>query len=91
MGFHAAVSNPSLFIYHSDFATVYVLIYVDDKFVTASNSALITDFLSALHSSFPAKDLGMLHYLLGIQVARTSTGLFLSQSRYISELLCAPT
>lgn len=55
LGFHAAVSNPSLFIYHSNSATVYVLIYVDDKVVTASNSAHITDFIYSCVLPFQSK------------------------------------
>ena len=43
--------------------------------------------MSKLSSEFAMKDLGPLNYFLGIAVNRTSTGLFLSQQRYASELL----
>ena len=33
------------------------------------------------------KDLGDLHYFLSIQVIRTSVGIFLSQQKYVADLL----
>ncbi|KAI5313268.1 hypothetical protein L3X38_042442 [Prunus dulcis] len=38
-----------------------------------------------LHSTL--KDLGPLHYFLGLEVQRSSTGLFLSQAKYATDLL----
>lgn len=77
----------STLISTSTFIT-YVLVYVDDIIVTASNSHHITTLISSLHNRFALKDLGHLHYFLGIQVAKTSAGgLLLTQSKYISDLL----
>ncbi|KAF5447193.1 hypothetical protein F2P56_032762, partial [Juglans regia] len=87
LGFHASASDSSLFILSHSSDSIYVLVYVDDIVVTASTTSLITDFILALRQSFPVKDLGVLHYFLGIQVSRNSSGLFLSQHRYIANLL----
>ena len=43
--------------------------------------------IQALTTEFDITDLGSLHYFLGIQITHTSTSLFLSQSKYIEELL----
>ncbi|XP_057544445.1 uncharacterized mitochondrial protein AtMg00810-like [Amaranthus tricolor] len=43
--------------------------------------------MSKLSSEFSMKDLDPLNYFLGIAVNSTSTGLFLSQQRYASEIL----
>ncbi|XP_021804292.1 uncharacterized protein LOC110748646, partial [Prunus avium] len=40
-----------------------------------------------LGALFPVKDLGPLHYSLGLKVQRSSTGLFLSQAKYATNLL----
>ncbi|XP_068336480.1 uncharacterized mitochondrial protein AtMg00810-like [Pyrus communis] len=40
-----------------------------------------------LSSLFPVKDLGPLHYFLGIEVKRSSSGILLSQTKYILDLL----
>ena len=44
--------------------------------------------ISKLHSLYPLKDLGTLHFFLGIEAKHTTTGaLLLSQSKYITNLL----
>lgn len=65
----------------------YVLIYVDCIMVTTSKPSLITEFISALSLSFPVKDLGALHYFLGLEVHCDATDLYMSQAKYISDLL----
>ncbi|CAN6580831.1 unnamed protein product [Malus baccata var. baccata] len=54
---------------------------------TGSATAAITDVIQALAQEFDIKDLGLLHYFLGIQITYHSTGLFLSQAKYITDLL----
>nr|GEV82250.1 hypothetical protein [Tanacetum cinerariifolium] len=43
--------------------------------------------IQSLHSEFAMADLSSLNYFLGISVQRTSTGMFLIQSKYVEELL----
>lgn len=40
-----------------------------------------------LHSQFNMKDLGELHYFLGIEVSRNDEGIFISQRKYTMDLL----
>ncbi|RVW54053.1 Retrovirus-related Pol polyprotein from transposon RE1 [Vitis vinifera] len=65
----------------------YVLVYVDDILVTGSDTAAITSLIAQLNSEFSLKDLGKVHYFLGIQVSHTNNGLHLSQTKYIRDLL----
>lgn len=60
---------------------------MDDIIITGSNSAFVDSIITQLQSLFALKDLGLLHYFLGIQVHRTPTGLILFQSKYIQDLL----
>jgi hypothetical protein len=46
-----------------------------------------TNLLQQLDREFPIKDMGCLHYFLGIEVHASSSGLLLSQRKYIQELL----
>jgi len=43
---------------------MYLLIYVDDIIITASDPAAITELLQLLSADFAVKDLGDLHYFL---------------------------
>uniref|UniRef100_A0A2N9EZA0 Apple domain-containing protein n=1 Tax=Fagus sylvatica TaxID=28930 RepID=A0A2N9EZA0_FAGSY len=81
LGFHGSLSDTSLFIYKSSTYTMFILIYVDDIIITSSNSSAIDNLLSSLQTDFAVKDLGSLHYFLGIEVIRNTVGILLSQKR----------
>ena len=83
LGFQASLSDSSLFIFKQGSLVVYLLVYVDDIVMTSNNP----QFLSSLMSTFELKDLGPLHYFLGLQITRSSKGLFLAQTKYAHDLL----
>ena len=56
-----------------------LLLYVDDIVITASRADLLRDIIGRLGSEFQLKDLGALHFFLGINVRRDATGFFLHQ------------
>ena len=60
---------------------------MDDLIVTASQPLVIDDLLYHLKLDFAIKDLGNLNLFLSIEVLPNSTGLPLSQKRYILNLL----
>ncbi|GKC54858.1 ribonuclease H-like domain-containing protein [Tanacetum coccineum] len=67
--------------------TAYLLLYVDDIVLTASSEILLQQIIKSLHQAFDMTDLGPLNYFLGIYVTRDSLGLFLSQKKYVVEIL----
>lgn len=87
LGFRCSRSDTSLFILKTVSGCLYILIYVDDIIVIGFKSSLISEFIASLSTYFPVKDLGSLHYFLGIEVTRSASGLYLSQCKYISNLL----
>jgi histone deacetylase 1/2 len=87
IGFAASRTDPSLFIYHHNNVTVYILVYVDDIIITGSSSTTVSNIISLLHQEFKMKDLGDLSFFLGMEVSRNASGLSLSQKRYIHDLL----
>lgn len=87
VGFQRSRSDTSLFIYQQSGCTVYLLIYVDDIIVTGHGTTIVDKFISRLAQRFSIKDLGTLHYFLGIEVAPSQGGLYLSQQKYVTDLL----
>uniref|UniRef100_A0A803PAZ4 Reverse transcriptase Ty1/copia-type domain-containing protein n=1 Tax=Cannabis sativa TaxID=3483 RepID=A0A803PAZ4_CANSA len=85
--FENSKADSSLFLKKTSKYVIIVLIYVDDIIVTGSSSGEIEKFVVKLNKIFSLKDLGQLHYFLGIEVFRNETGLYLSQRKYIAELL----
>lgn len=66
---------------------VVLLLYVDVIIITGSATPTIQRVIHDLPAEFDIKDLGPLHYFLGIQIQKTATGLFLSQAKYVQDLL----
>lgn len=87
LGFHVTRSDASLFVYHHGDTTAYLLLYVDDIIPMASSTALLQQITLRLRDEFDIKDLGALHYFLGIEVAQRPNGFFLHQQKYAHELL----
>ena len=63
-----------------------LLLYVDDLFVTRVDG-LIADTKRNLATEFKMKDLGMMHYFLGMEVWQSTDGIFLGQGKYAVEIL----
>ncbi|GJZ55049.1 ribonuclease H-like domain-containing protein [Tanacetum coccineum] len=87
VGFQHSRCDSSLFIYRQGTNTAYLLLYVDDIVLIASSETLLRQIIASLHQEFSMTDLGSLNYFLGISVTRDSSGLFLSQNKYVVEIL----
>ena len=87
LGFVSSKSDTSLFIYNKLNTCIFVLIYVDDIIVTSSSSEAIASLLKDLSAEFALKDLGDLHFFLGIEVKKHKDGLHLSQEKYATDLV----
>ncbi|KAL3379115.1 hypothetical protein AABB24_000036 [Solanum stoloniferum] len=67
----------SLFYKKRDNSVVYVPLYVDD----------IDLKVVYLHNKFKIKDLGLLHYFLGMEVLYTDHGVVISQRKFVLDML----
>ncbi|CAH9093346.1 unnamed protein product [Cuscuta epithymum] len=86
-GFAQSHADYSLFTKRDGSRILCVLIYVDDLLITGNDRTMITEFKTYLASTFPVKDLGIMKYLFGIEVAINSTGIFLCQRKYVLDIL----
>jgi hypothetical protein len=86
LGFSKSVVEPNLYYNIVGDMCLILVLYVDDLFLT-DPKILIIECKHALDFEFEMKDLGMMHYLLGIEVWQRTNEIFLSQGKYIVEIL----
>lgn len=66
---------------------VLVCIYVDDMICMGSSLVLVEDFKSSMRKTFEMTDLGLLSYFLDLEVKQGHNSLFITQKKYIQDLL----
>nr|XP_027186264.1 uncharacterized protein LOC113784324 [Cicer arietinum] len=87
LGFLCNTVDSSLFILKTSSVATLILIYVEDILVTSNNDIFITNLVQQLRREFAIKDLGTLHYFLGIEFICFKDGLLLTLQKYINDLL----
>ena len=86
-GFLQSYSDYSLFTFTKGRVQLNVFVYVDDLIIYGNDSASISLLKAYLGDCFKMKDLGPLKYFLGIEVARSTSGLFLCQRKYTLDII----
>jgi hypothetical protein len=88
--FFTSAHDPALFVHMSPHGWTLLLLYMDDMIIIGDNPKYIAFVKTRLSDQFLMSDLGPLWYFLGIEIFSTSEGFFLSQEKYIHDLLdCA--
>jgi hypothetical protein len=86
-GFTQSKADYSLFVQKVGNSLTVLLIYVDDILISGNNLDSIRATKEFLHARFRIKDLGDLKYFLGIEIARSQKGIYLSQRKYALEII----
>ncbi|XP_041004133.1 uncharacterized mitochondrial protein AtMg00810-like [Juglans microcarpa x Juglans regia] len=86
-GFIQSKSDYSLFTKHEGDSFIALLIYVDDFLVASNSNDSIASLRTFLNNKFKIKDLGCLHYFLGLEIARSSKGIHICQRKYALDIL----
>jgi len=89
LGYQQSKHDYSLFLNKSSTGITIIAVYVDDILITGSDLAEIRHVKQHLHHCFGIKDLGPLHYFLGLEVSRLPAGVVLSQHKFTQDLLQA--
>ena len=85
MGFTKSKDDPNIYMKIMDDEPVILLLYVDDLFLTRNGNHIIEN--KKIAKEFEMKDLGLMHYFLGLQVWQIPEGIFLNQGKYALEIL----
>jgi len=85
--FEKCEGEPTLYIKEKDGKILIVVLYVDDVIFTGNDDHLIEKFKSVMKEEFEMTDMGLLRYFLGIEVDQNENGIFISQARYINQVL----
>jgi hypothetical protein len=86
-GFTPCTADSSLFLLQKPQVTMYLLVYVDDIILVSSSQSAADALVRSLGADFAVKDLGKLHYFLGVEVAPRANGLVMTQKKYSLDLL----
>ncbi|KAK9087507.1 hypothetical protein Syun_029901 [Stephania yunnanensis] len=86
-GFNQSTHDPCLFTYNTAGQFLVLLVYVDDVLLTGTSLELIDQVKTFLHTLFTIKDLGQARYFLGLELVRSSSGLYVHQRKYVLDLL----
>nr|GEV25779.1 putative ribonuclease H-like domain-containing protein [Tanacetum cinerariifolium] len=66
---------------------ILVQVYVDDIIFGSSNLQLCREFEALIHDKFQMSAMGELNFFLGLQVQQKKDGIFLSQDKYVGDIL----
>jgi len=87
LGYQQSKNDYSLFINKCSTHITLVAVYVDDILITGSDNAEIIHVKDHLNQCFGIKDLGQLHYFLGLEVSHLPEGVVLTQKKFTLEFL----
>src|SRR5262249_12522156 len=87
IGFVQSEADHCLFTKGSGDEYLGLLIHVDDLLLTGADEMAIVEVKRILDEAFTIRDLGHARYFLGIEIARSQQGIYVSQRKYISDIL----
>nr|GEV19461.1 putative ribonuclease H-like domain-containing protein [Tanacetum cinerariifolium] len=79
--------DQTLFIRRQRGDFIPVQVYVDDIIFGSSNLNLCREFKALMHEKFQMSTIGELNFFLGLQVLQKEDGIFLSQDKYLGDIL----
>jgi hypothetical protein len=85
LGFTKSKADPNLYFKVMNDEPIILLLYVDD-ILLAGEENLITYCKKKLVVEFEMKDLGPMHYFLGLEAWRSPKKIFLNQGKYAVEI-----
>ncbi|GKG18915.1 putative ribonuclease H-like domain-containing protein, partial [Tanacetum coccineum] len=86
-GFQRGKIDKTLFIKRFKGDILLVQVYVDDIIFGSTKKELCNEFERLMHDRFQMSFMGELTFFLGLQVKQKKDGIFISQDKYVAEVL----
>eukprot|EP00253_Pinus_taeda_P034837 PITA_34837 len=86
-GFSKGSTDSNLYIKIENDKLLILVVYVDDIIFGSNEEAMSESFALVMQKEFEMSLLGELTYFLGLQVQQNEDGIFLSQTKYLKQIL----
>ncbi|GJU36345.1 putative ribonuclease H-like domain-containing protein [Tanacetum coccineum] len=86
-GFRRGIIDKTLFIKKDKGDVLLVQVYVDDVIFGSTKKSLCVEFESLMHKKFQMSSMGEITFFLGLQVMQRDDGIFISQDKYVANIL----
>ncbi|GKA12241.1 putative ribonuclease H-like domain-containing protein [Tanacetum coccineum] len=86
-GFQRGNIDKTLFIKKDKSDILLVQVYVDDIIFGSTRKKMCTEFEKMMHKKFQMSSIGKLTFFLGLQVKQKEDRIFISQDKYVHEIL----
>ncbi|GJV60325.1 putative ribonuclease H-like domain-containing protein [Tanacetum coccineum] len=86
-GFRRGTIDKTLFIKRKNSDIMLVQVYVDDIIFGSTKKSMCTEFEECMHKRFQMSSMGELTFFLGLQVKQLPEGIFISQDKYVADML----
>ncbi|GKE28874.1 putative ribonuclease H-like domain-containing protein, partial [Tanacetum coccineum] len=86
-GFRIGTIDKTLFIKKDKGDILLVQVYVDDIIFGSTKKSLCVEFKQMMHKRFQMSSMGELTLFLGLQVKQNDDGIFISQDKYVADIL----
>ncbi|GJZ77583.1 putative ribonuclease H-like domain-containing protein [Tanacetum coccineum] len=86
-GYRRGTIDKTLFIKKDKHDIILVQVYVDDIIFGSTKKSWCDEFEALMKSRFQMSSMGELTFFLGLQVKQKEDGIFISQDKYVAEIL----
>ncbi|GJV39959.1 putative ribonuclease H-like domain-containing protein [Tanacetum coccineum] len=86
-GYRRGTIDKTLFIKKDKHDIILVQVYVDDIIFGSTKKSWCDEFKALMKSRFQMSSMGELTFFLGLQVKQKEDGIFISQDKYVAEIL----
>jgi hypothetical protein len=86
-GFRKGSADNNLYIKVTQDGILLIEVYIDDIIFGSTDDRLSQKFAKDMQNEFEMSLLGELSFFLGLQIRQSNQGIFISQTKYIREML----